>query len=228
MYCMGELIKRYIQEGFVKEQDVADKFKTVDNPEGVSRRTIIRTALREFHVTSWAAAVFKFGKDPTKYALSHLSPQQYREAGGQSLQDYWKRRIKLYIIKGYTPYEMIDEGLITEFSYKTLIRMIGDYRHPGFWGSFKNAKREEVAPIVLDYYSRGFSDEWIVEHMEFFQRVAQRPHERDPSRFRDPILSLEYHLRDWFIEDYSTPARLRFLLMTHSIQEILTNYLNRD
>jgi hypothetical protein len=123
---------------------------------------------------------------------------------------------------------MINEGIITDFSYKTLIRMIGDYQHEGFWGSFKNAKREEVAPIVLDYYKRGYSDEQIVEKMEFFKRAAQRPHEREEGRFRDPILSLEYHLRDWFDDECNTPARIREFLMTHTLREFFTRYSRRN
>ncbi|MFX1572984.1 MAG: hypothetical protein ACFFB0_09560 [Promethearchaeota archaeon] len=123
---------------------------------------------------------------------------------------------------------MIDEGMITEYSYKTLIRMIGDYQHEGFWGSFKNAKRDLIATIMLDYYKRGFSDEWIVDHMEFFQRVAQKPHEREEGRFRDPILSLEYHFREWFVEDFNTPARIREFLMTHSLEDFFERYLRRN
>lgn len=221
---MGKLIKQYIQEGIVKEHEVAEKFTTTANPQGVARRTIVRIALKEFQVSSWAGAITKFGQDPTKHALSHLTPEAYREAGGHSLEGYWKRRISLNIIKGYTPHEMIDEGIITEFSYKTLIRMIGDYQHTGFWGSFKNAKREVVAPIVLDYYKRGYSDEQIVERMEFFQKISQRPHQREEGRFRDPILSLQYHLSDWFGDERNTPARIREFLMTHTIREFFDRY----
>jgi hypothetical protein len=228
MYCMGKLMQKYIEEGIVKEDDVANKFRTPDNPNGVSRKTIVRIALREFDVSSWAGAIAKFGHAPTKYALSKLTTEAYREAGGQTIQDYWKRRISIYVIQGYTPHEMIDEGMITEFSYKTLIRMIGDYQHEGFWGSFKNAKREEVAPIVLDYYRRGLSDEQIVDRMEFFQRAAQRPHEREEGRFRDPILSLEYHLRDWYDDECNTPTKIREFLMTHTLREFFDRYSRGD
>jgi len=120
---------------------------------------------------------------------------------------------------------MIDERLITEFSYKTLIRKIGDYQHEGFWGSFKNAKRELVAPLLALSFKLGYPDVQIVQLMPFFQRVAARPHLIDAHRTKDPILSIEYHTKDWFDD---TPYHARLFLRTHSLNEYLDLYLSRD
>lgn len=64
--------------------------------------------------------------------------------------------------------------------------------------------------------------------MEFFQRVAQRPHEREAGRFRDPILSLEYHLRDWFEAGCNTPYQIRLFLRTHTVRAFWDRFLRVD
>ena len=223
-YFIGRLIRKYVQEGITKEEQITQRFVSADNPHGISRNSIVRIARKEFQASSWAIAISRLGGIPTQYALSHISIEDFKEAGGERLDVYWKWRVSTYILKGYSPYEMINERLITEMSYKTLIRRIGDYRHSGWWGGYENAQRELVAPILALCYKLGYTDQQTVQTMPFFQRISERTDPMD-RRLKDPILAIEYYTLEWF-ED--TPDHARLFLSTHSLQEYLDRYLRTN
>lgn len=101
-YFIEKLIRTYIQNELVKGEETSRRFQSIENPQGVSRKTVLRIALKDFRVSSWAGAIRAINPflESTGHALAHISIEEFSNIGGESVDAYWKWRIGTYVIKG--------------------------------------------------------------------------------------------------------------------------------
>ena len=108
--------------------------------------------------------------------MLHLSIQEFKEVGGESLEEYRMFMLKSKIIKGYDIKEIpslpdIDLSL----------RQVQDRIYKE-WGSMELAQKELVGPVLALCLKNQWKSSRIVQEMEFFRRKMPNSKSSDAVR----------------------------------------------
>jgi hypothetical protein len=203
-YLIAPIIKHHVENGITNSKEIERLFKSAENPNGISVQTIIRAVRSEYQVGSWADFLKFCGASLTHTSLSKLSPQEYRDVGGQLISDYEKFLISQFIIEG-RGIEYIAEQL--HYSKITIQRRIVKW-----WGDIYKARTKLVAPILALCFEKGWKAATIRANVPFFQNLMSS------SRASDAV----YHYSIYFFG--LKPREARIFINTHSLHEFLDTY----
>lgn len=205
-YFIAPIIKSYVESGITNTRQIRDLFKSTESPQGISLKTILRVVKKEFQVSSWAGFLKLCGAPLSPQSLQALTPQEYRDVGGKSKEDYEKFLISQYIIQGRNE-DYIDNQL-PDLSYSTIKKRIQKW-----WGTIYEARKQLVGPILALCLKKGWTSSQIRANVPFFQNKMSG----------SPSWNVVGHFSlQWF---GITPSAAKNFLVTHNLQWFLTNYL---
>lgn len=203
-YFIAPIIKNYVENGITSSVEIANLFKSAENPQGISYQVVIRAVRSEYQVDSWAGFLKFSGVSLTHTSLTSLSPQEYRNVGGQAKADYEKFLISQLIIEGRSV-EYIGNQL--HYSSISIQRRIVKW-----WGNIFNARTKLVAPILALCFEKGWSAAKIRANVPFFQNLMSRGHPSDAV----------YHYSLYFFG--LNPTRAKNFIKTHNLHDFLDTY----
>lgn len=203
-YFIAPIVRGHVENGITNSKEITTLFKSAENPQGISTQTLIRAVKSEYQVDSWAEFLKFCGASLTHTSLSHLSPQEYRDVGGQLRADYEKFLISQFIIEGRSV-EYIGNQL--HYSKIAIQRRIVKW-----WGNIYNARTKLVAPILALCFDKGWSAVTIRANVPFFQNLMRDSKPSDGVR----------HYSLYFFG--LNPKDAKIFLKTHSLHEFLNTY----
>jgi hypothetical protein len=205
-YFIAPIIKSHVENGITNTRQIQDLFKSTENPQGISLQTILRAVKKEYQTSSWAGFLRLCGASLSPQSLLSLTPQEYRDVGGKSKERYEKFLISQYIIQGRN--EAFIDNQLPDLTYSAIQRRIIKW-----WGSYYEARKQLVGPILTLCLKKGWTSTQIRANVPFFQNSMPGSYSWDVVR--------HYSLL-WF---EITPSALKNFLVTHNLQWFLTNYL---
>lgn len=127
---------------------MAESFRCPENPKGISMKEMEKIYRMIFQVNSWPSVVVQCGVMPNlKSARTYLTAEEFKLAGGKSIDDYWIYRISSYLIKGLNLGQIDSE--IPELTYKQIKWKI--LSHPE-WNSVRDERHKLIIPrLALAY-----------------------------------------------------------------------------
>lgn len=205
-YFVAPIIKSQVENGITIALQIENLFKSTENPQGISRQTILRIVKKEYQVSSWAGFLKLCGAPLSAASLSSLTPQEYRDVGGKSKEDYEKFIISQYIIEGRN--ERYIANQLPDLSYMSVQRRVQKW-----WGSIREARKQLVGPILALCFKKGWNSAKIRANVPFFQNRA--------AGFTTSN-AVRYYSFEWF---GFTAYAARNILVTRNLNWFLTNYL---
>lgn len=205
-YFIALIIKRHVESGITSAVQIQHLFKSTENPQGISLNVIYRAVRKEYRVSSWAGFLKLCGAPLSPQSLLKLTPQEYRDVGGKSKEDYEKFIISQYIIEGRNEDYIANQ--FPNLAFTGIQRRIGKW-----WGSIYEARKQLVGPILALCIKKGWTTSQICANVPFFQNRMSG----SPSKNVVRTYSLQ-----WF---GITTSVARNFLVTHNLHWFLTNYL---
>lgn len=204
-YFVAPIIKRYVQSGITSTSQIRDLFKSAENPKAISVAVICRIVKNEYQTSSWAAFLKLCGAPLSPQSLLSLTPQEYRDVGGKSKEDYEKFIISQYIIKGRNMADMADLNILALSAIRK--RIIN------WWGSIYEARKQLVGPILALCLKKGWTTAQICANVAFFQnRLSGTPSKKA--------------VRDYSLQWFGlTTSVAKNFLMTHNLHTFLATYI---
>lgn len=210
-------MKSLFRGGIITITDVRANFVSTVNPAGISKNVLTRLIKYAFDVSTWGKAVAQCGAMPSPEGQRLLTPQEYRDAGGKSLQEYWKHKIGSLIVKHVSLRKIIRDGHCPELSYKVLSRKVNF-----FWTSYQNAQNELFKPrLALAFKLYSNQRDWADRIAEVCPFI---PYAEDP-RFSSKS---EVNLKYWTIKLFNgeTAYTIRHFFRTRAFATVNDLYVH--